>query len=171
VDAGRIELRLADVARDALRGADELHQVVRRCRASYSGNADNLLAQQATLANPATLRSLSFYVAAADGNLRLGLYDDTGPDNGPGDKKAETAEFVPKMGWNTVDVVTPVLLPAGDYWLAYAPSSNDLHFELAGDGTGSIAFFPNPYGPMPQTFSTTPQTNNDHWSFYATLNP
>jgi hypothetical protein len=136
-----------------------------------SGNADNLLAQEATLDQAATLRSISFYVAAADGNLRLGVYDATGPDGGPGNKKAETAEFVPKMGWNAVDVVTPVLLPAGTYWLAYAPSSNDLHFERADDGTGNIAFFGNPYGPMPDTFDPNPSTTMDHWSFYATLTP
>ena len=136
-----------------------------------SGNADMLLAQEATLDQPATIRSLSFYVAAADGNLRLGLYDATGPGGGPGDKKAETAEFVPKTGWNAVDVVTPVLLPMGTYWLAYAPSSIDLHFERADDGTGKIASFASPYGPMPDTFSTTPNTITDHWSFYATLTP
>jgi hypothetical protein len=136
-----------------------------------SGNADNLLAQDATLVSAATIRSLSFYVAAADGNLRLGVYDATGPGGGPGDKKAETAEFAPVDGWNTAKVLVPVLLPAGTYWLAYAPSSNDLHFERADDGTGNIAFFANPYGPMPDTFSTTPNTTMDHWSFYATLTP
>ncbi|GAC1544992.1 MAG: hypothetical protein NVS3B10_09160 [Polyangiales bacterium] len=135
-----------------------------------SGNADMVLAQQATLTDPATLKSLSFYVSAADGNLRLGLYDASGPNGGPGDKKAETAEFAPVMGWNTVAVGTPVLLAAGTYWLAYAPSSNNLQFEKAGDGTGNIASFASPYGPMPQTFSTTPSTMQDHWSFYATLN-
>ena len=136
-----------------------------------SGNADMLLAQQATLTDPATLKSLSFYVASADGTLILGVYDATGPGGGPGEKKAETAELTPIDGWNTAPVMTPVLLAAGTYWLAYAPSSNDLHFERAGDDTGNIASFANPYGPMPQTFSTNPSTTTDHWSFYATLNP
>jgi hypothetical protein len=136
-----------------------------------SGNGDNLLAQEAMLVSAATIGSLSFYVAAADGNLRLGVYDATGPDGGPGNKKAETAEFAPVVGWNTAKVLVPVLLPAGTYWLAYTPSSNDLHFERADDGTGNIASFANPYGPMPDTFSTTPNTTMDHWSFYATLTP
>ncbi len=136
-----------------------------------SGNGDVLLAQEATLVSAATIKSLSFYVASADGNLRLGVYDATGPDGGPGAKKAETAEFIPALGWNTVKVQTPVLLAAGTYWLAYAPSSSDLHFERADDGTGKIAFFQSPYGPMPDTFSDTPNTVEDHWSFYATLTP
>lgn len=138
-----------------------------------SGNADTLLAQQATLTDKATLKSLSFYVASADGLLRLGVYDATGPGGGPGEKKAETPEFTPIDGWNTVNVETPVALAAGTYWLAYAPSSNDLHFERAGDDTGMIASFGLPYdgSPMPQTFSTMPDTTTDHWSFYASLNP
>ena len=136
-----------------------------------SGNADLLLAQQATLDQAATIRSLSFYVLTAAGNLRLGLYDATGANGGPGAKKAETAEFAAQAGWNAVNVVTPVLLPKGSYWLAYAPSSSDLHFVLAGDGTGMIASFSSPYGPMPDNFDPAPNTTMDHWSFYATLNP
>lgn len=136
-----------------------------------SGNGDVLLAQEATLAAAATLKTISFYVAAADGNLRLGVYDATGPAGGPGAKKAETAEFIPVDGWNTVKVQTPVLLAAGTYWLAYAPSSGNLHFVRGDDGTGKIAFFQTPYGPMPDTFSDAPQTTMDRWSLYATLTP
>jgi hypothetical protein len=136
-----------------------------------SGNGNLVLAQLATLAQPAKLTSLSFYIATADGKLRLGLYDATGPNGGPGAKKAETAEFVASAGWAAVPVITPVQLAAGDYWLAYAPESSALEFRVAGDGTGSIAYFSQPYGPLPQTFSTTPTTTNDHWSFYATLTP
>lgn len=136
-----------------------------------SGNGDVLLAQEATLATAATLRSISFYVAAADGNLRLGVYDATGPNGGPGARKAETAEFTPVDGWNTVKVVAPLLLAAGTYWLAYAPSSSNLHFVRGDDGTGKIAFFQSPFGPMPDTFSDTPQTTMDRWSLYATLTP
>jgi hypothetical protein len=136
-----------------------------------SGNADILLAQVATLAQDATLKSLSFYVAMADGNLRLGVYDDTGPNNGPGALKAETAEFPAAMGWNAVPVVTPVLLKKGNYWLAYAPQSSNLHFNLSDNGQGNLAYFNQPYGPLPPTFSTTPTTDTRHWSFYATLQP
>ena len=125
--------------------------------------------QNATLTKPGTIQSLSFYVAQAAGNLRLGIYDASGPNGGPGAKKAETNEFVAAVGWNAVPVVTPVLLPVGDYWLAYAPSDSNLHFELAGDGTGTLVYYSNPYGPMPATFSDAPTTANDHWSFYATL--
>src|SRR5262249_45414856 len=95
------------------------------------GNGNLLVAQQATLGQPATIQSLSFYVTAAAGNLVLGIYDATGPGGGPGVKKAETAAFAPVVGWSNANVTTPVSLPAGSYWLAYLPSSNALAFRKA----------------------------------------
>src|SRR5262245_54240801 len=41
------------------------------------GNANLLVAQQASLGQAATLQSLSFYVTNAAGSLRLGVYDAT----------------------------------------------------------------------------------------------
>jgi hypothetical protein len=79
---------------------------------SDGGNANLLLAQQATLSQAATIQSLSFHVLAAAGNLRLGIYDGTGPGGGPGAKKAETSSFAPVAGWNTANVISPVFLPA-----------------------------------------------------------
>jgi hypothetical protein len=93
-----------------------------------NGNGNTLLAQQATLLQGAIINSLSFYVRTARGNLILGIYDATGPGGGPGALQAATAGFTPTTGWNTHNVVTPVVLPAGNYWLAYLPSSNNLTF-------------------------------------------
>ena len=134
-----------------------------------SGNGDLLLAQPASLGQTATIQSLSFYVTTAAGNLRLGIYDATGPSGGPGAKKAETNSMTPVVGWNTVNVITPVSLPAGTYWLAYLPSSSSLAFRQ--EYTGTAKFYSYTYGAMPATFSTTHTTNTSHWSFYATLQP
>ena len=49
-----------------------------------SGNGNLLLVQDVVLAQPGTLRSLSFYATQASGSLRLGVYDSTGPGGGPG---------------------------------------------------------------------------------------
>jgi hypothetical protein len=133
-----------------------------------SGNANLLLAQAASLSQPGTIQSLSFYVATAAGNLRLGVYDSTGPSGGPGAKKAETNEITPATGWNTANVITPVLLPAGTYWLAYLPNNNGLHFRKDTSGMSS-KYYSYTYGTMPQTFSTSPSTTTSHWSFYATF--
>ncbi|MBI3337452.1 MAG: PQQ-dependent sugar dehydrogenase [Candidatus Staskawiczbacteria bacterium] len=132
-----------------------------------SGNGNLLLAQSATLSQLATIQSLSFYVNGAGSDLRLGIYDATGPSGGPGTLKAETNAFTPVVGWNTANVITPVSLPAGNYWLAYLPSSNTLAFPKG--GAGPSYYYSYAFGPMPNTFSATPNTAVDHWSLYGTL--
>ena len=135
-----------------------------------SGNGNLLIAQDASLAQTATIQSLSFYVTVAGGNLRLGIYDAAGPSGGPGAKKAETASFTPVVGWNTANVITPASLSAGTYWLAYLPSSNTLAFKK--DTTAGISgkYYTYAYGTMPATFSTAPASTTSHRSLYATLN-
>jgi lysophospholipase L1-like esterase len=137
-----------------------------------SANSNLLLAQTASLSQTATIQSMSFYVTTAAGQLRLGIYDDTGPSGGPGTKKAETAEFTPVVGWNTQSVTTPVSLPAGTYWLGYAPSSDGLHFRNGSTGTTKYMSFDYVHSSaLPTTFSTSPTIiNNNDWSLYATLN-
>jgi hypothetical protein len=136
-----------------------------------SGNANLLIAQEATLALTGTLQSLSFFVDGAAGNLVLGIYDATGSGGGPGNLLAATAGFTPTVGWNTQNVVTPVALSPGNYWLAYNPSSNSLGFVNNGGVSGNCENHAHTYGgSLPATFpsspsSCTPQT----WSFYATL--
>jgi hypothetical protein len=132
-----------------------------------NGKRNLLLAQQATLAQAATLQSFSFYVTRSAGQLRLGIYDASGPDGGPGIKKGETAAFNPVVGWNTRSVTTPVLLAAGTYWLAYLPSGNTLAFRK--ESTGSARYYSRTFGAMPTTFSTSPTAEEVHWSLYATL--
>lgn len=134
------------------------------------GNGNLVLAQYAVLGQAATLQSLSFYAASAAGNMRLGVYDATGPSGGPGALLAQTASFAPTAGWNTKNVITPVALPAGTYWLAYFPSSYSLTF-FAGSASQNSRFFEVPYGSMPATFSTSPSQVDVNWSLYATLTP
>jgi len=135
-----------------------------------NGNGDLLLAQEASLPTPATIQSLSFYVTAAAGQLRLGIYDSTGPDGGPGAKKAEIDEITPVVGWNIANVVKPVSLPAGNYWLTYLPSSSDLAFrKIRTTGTGS-KYYTYPYAVLPDTFDPQPPGSSiSHWTLYATL--
>jgi glucose/arabinose dehydrogenase/PKD repeat protein len=135
-----------------------------------SGNGNLLLVQDATLSQTATIQSLSFHVLTAAGNLRLGIYDATGPGGGPGTLKAQTSSFVPVVGWNTRNVITPVSLSAGAYWLAYFPSSSSLafstNFSIGSYKAASLAF-----GSMPATFPANPSSGTTHWSLYGTLTP
>lgn len=132
-------------------------------------NANFLFAQQATLSQSATIQSLSFYVRTASGNLRLGVYDATGPSGSPGALKAQTNSFTPVTGWNTQPVVTPVSLPAGTYWLAYLPQNNGLGFQNV-LGTGLEYHVGVTFGSLPTTFPTAGEGQGaDQWSFYGTL--
>lgn len=135
-----------------------------------NGNANLLLAQSTTLSQSAAIQSLSFYVTNAAGNLRLGIYDATGPGGGPGSLKASTAEITPTTGWNTAVTTTTPTLAAGTYWLAYLPSDNNLAFLKSTDASSSGKLYSYTYAALPATFSTTPTSTPSHWSFYATLN-
>jgi hypothetical protein len=135
-----------------------------------SGNGDLLLVQDATLSQTATIQSLSFHVLNAAGNLRLGVYDATGPGGGPGALRAQTNSFAAVAGWNTHNVITPVSLPAGDYWLAYFPSSSSLSFST-NFSIGSYKAAPLAFGPMPATYPANHFGGVTHWSLYGTLTP
>lgn len=135
-----------------------------------NGNGNLLLTQPATLATAGTLTSLSFFVGpVTGGTLRLGLYSN-GTDNRPGTKLAETAAFVPVVGWNTQPVVTSVFLPPGTYWLAYFPSSNTLAFPVTRVPTaGTHWLAPVTFGSMPATFPANATSGVSHWSLYGTV--
>lgn len=135
-----------------------------------SGNGDLLLAQHATLPQNASAISCSFYVTQAAGDLRLGIYDGTGPGGGPGNLVAQTAQFPAATGWNTAAIPGAPMLSAGDYWLAYFPSSSALAF-LKDEPLGLGAYwYPLTFGQMPATFSSAPNNTTSQWSFYCTMN-
>jgi hypothetical protein len=132
-----------------------------------SQNANLLLAQEAFLSQSATIQSMSFYVTAADGALVLGIYDATGPSSGPGTLVAQTAAFVPEVGWNVAATTTTPTLAAGKYWLAYLPSSGALSF-VKQNNSGNCRYYPLQFtSTLPQTFSSTPSQPSGYRSFTA----
>jgi hypothetical protein len=135
-----------------------------------NSNAGYLQAQSAPLSQAATINSLSVYVSTAAGNMRLGVYDSSGPSAGPGVLKAQTAEFSPVVGWNTANVTAPVSLTPGTYWLAFIPSDNNLGMQKTSDTTSSSFYCTIAYGPLPSNFCSPAAASTSHWSFYATLN-
>ncbi len=136
------------------------------------GNANLVPATQATLSQSGTIVSLSFYVTQPSGSLILGLYDATGPGGHPGKLLAVTNSFATASGWNTQNVVTPVSLAAGTYWLAYLPSSNSLSF-LKQNNSGTCLYQAQSFSQgMPATFTTsTLDCSPTTWSFYASIEP
>jgi hypothetical protein len=135
-----------------------------------SGNGNLLLAQEASLSQSATIQSMAFYVTAAAGNLVLGVYDATGPSGGPGHLVAQTAEFKPLVGWNVATTTTTPTLAAGNYWLAYFPSSSALSFGKE-NNTGPCHYYSLKFTSiLPQSFTTkTKNCTPTNWSLYATL--
>ena len=81
---------------------------------------------------------------------------------------AQTASFTPVVGWSTQNVIAPVSLPAGKYWLAYFPSSSYLQFAATWS-IGSFVAAQVGFGPMPATFPTNTFAGTTHWSLYAGL--
>jgi len=133
-----------------------------------SGNGNLLVAQKATLGQTATIQSLSFYVNVPHGKLRLGLYADNA--GSPGALLASTNEFTPSStGWNTQNVVSPLSLTAGTYWLAYLPQSDLLGFKVSNYGSGTYLYTNFRYRRLPATFPGG-TWGAAQWSFSATLN-
>ncbi len=132
-----------------------------------SGNANEMDASEAILSQTATIQSLSFYVPIAAGELRLAIYDATGTGGRPGILKAQTKSFVPVVGWNTVNVVTPVSLPAGTYWLAKLNNNNNMHERTV--NTGVSTWVARTFKKGFRARAPAMGTAGSHWSFYATL--
>jgi peptidoglycan hydrolase-like protein with peptidoglycan-binding domain len=134
-----------------------------------SGNAGIVEAQNATLSQTATVRSLSFYIRSGSGSIRLGIYDASGPNGNPGKLLAQTASVSAVRGWNTANVTAPVTLPAGTYWLAYEVSNDSLGFN---DGITSgvrNVWASQSFGSLPTTFSTDVDGDRYHFSLYASF--
>jgi hypothetical protein len=141
---------------------------------------------EVTLAAPAVIQSLSLWIksrSVTTSLVSMGLYSKTSSTTGT--LLAQTAVFNPFAGWNTQNVVTPVTLPAGTYYLAInmynINNSAVLNTKLV-TGSGGTTFCVTNSGPgVPPPFPTTFTTNgcavsltsgqtNSFASMYASLN-
>jgi len=132
-----------------------------------SGHAGYLLASYYTLAQNATIISMSFYVNTAVGDVRLGIYSDLGgiPDT----LKAQTTSFTPLVGWNTIPVTVAANLTAGNYWLAFMVQSNGIHFPTNSSG-GVSKSYGVPFADFPGLWdSSSNSTASNSWSIKANL--
>lgn len=112
------------------------------------------MANLAVLPQVATIKSLSLHIRVAGGDIRLGIYDDTGASGGPGALKAESASTnAPTAGvWLTLPVVTPVVLQPDNYWLSFQQSNNTVRvWEETSGGSHNYDF--HTYGAHPTPFT------------------
>jgi hypothetical protein len=116
--------------------------------AADGGNGNLLVAQQVALSQTATIQSLSFYVTTASGNLRLGIYDASGPSGAPKVLKAQTRALRHRSGWGgSANGVTVGSAPATNLCSAGTASAvtgnGPWNWSCAGNG-GTTATRPHP---------------------------
>jgi hypothetical protein len=129
-----------------------------------------LLAYKVSLAQTATIQSISVYAKRTGGYLRVAIYSDNA--GYPGTLQAATAEFAPVAGWNIRTVTSQIALSAGTYWLVCEPSSNSfgIGYDFAGSSKSSYTKAIT-YGPMPSAYPTGGSASSYRFSMYATLVP
>lgn len=133
--------------------ANPSHQGVTLTTSNTSKTGGRIAANRVDVASDTTAISLAMNIPAGPvtGQIRLGLYNDTGT-NYPNMLLAQTDPFFPVLNaWNTVDI-DDIYLPAGTYWIAelYSDSSSN-------GGTWAVAgtwLFVNNFGwsMLPSTF-------------------
>lgn len=141
----------------------------------YCGDT-RIYTNKVTLNETATVESMSIYVVSLTGtpSMRLGIYDATG-ENGPGALLAQTDLFVTAIGWNTADIITPVELTAGDYWLGFfqtGAGTTGATFKNTAAGSAIWYTIGDNGGIFLESLTPDPVTRNTatrHWSLYATL--
>ncbi len=131
------------------------------------GSSTYLNAQIATLSQTATMQSISIYIKAAAGQMYMGVYNNN--SGKPGSLVATTAQFTPVVGWNTINVTTPVSLAAGTYWLSYQPNNDGLGQAFSTTSGTTYYAQPRTYGALPGSFPASTLAANTESSVYATL--
>ena len=131
------------------------------------GSSTYLNAQTATLSQTATLQSISIYIKVAAGQMYMGVYNNNAGK--PGSLVATTAQFTPVVGWNTINVTTPVSLAAGTYWLAFQPNNDGLGQAFSTSSGTTYYAQPRTYGALPGSFPASTLAANTESSVYATL--
>jgi hypothetical protein len=103
-----------------------------------SKTGGRIAASRVVVSTATTAINLAIYIPAGPvtGQIRLGLYNDTGA-NYPNLLIAETNPFFPALNsWNTVDI-NDVYIPAATYWIAelYSTTNTSMVGAYVGSGT------------------------------------
>ncbi len=127
----------------------------------------NIVANKYNLPYDGILQSMSIYVLVAAGEVKVGIYTDSG--NNPGVLLSESAPYTVTEGWNEIQM-PQVYLPAGDYWLAYIKNNGNFRAGKTTGVTGDERYGSWPFGDMPDTWHEI-NTFNNLWSLYANICP
>jgi len=112
----------------------------------------------------AKIISIRVYAGVACG-IRAGVYTDN--SGVPGSFLAETSSASGGTGWRTINLITPVNVAAGDYWLAVTSDTASGICDTTG-GDMKYCSFPA-YGPLPNPLFGSPLLDfpNIHITAYA----
>lgn len=136
-------------------------------------NGDVLVADRVVLDQAATLQGLSVHVKRVEspaGFLTLAVFGSARSGTEPGDLIAATDPVPAVLGWNSAPVTSPVLLPAGTYWLVVT-FSLDTIVPAYSASSGTEYWADWTYGTLPATYPSDSYTATGHYSLYATLQP
>ncbi len=122
-------------------------------------------ATRIVFADVAFVRDINFYAHAAQGNVRLAIYDDTPQRN----LLWQSATLAASAGWMSAAIASgqpaSLSLPGGSYWLAWQVDSiadvPSYSPGVAGDGW----FFEQAYGAFPAAAAAVTSTD-EAWSIY-----
>ena len=98
------------------------------------------------------IKGLSLYTSGA-GQFSMALYFDNGSGTAPGNLVVQSASVatVASPGWNTA-YVTPQVLPAGTYWLAFQ-TDTIISTYFTFNGTTPMPLITQSFGVFPATYA------------------
>jgi hypothetical protein len=132
-----------------------------------SHSANNLLGHKINIPTDATITDIGIIAVNAipTSNTIVAIYTDDGDDN-PDTLIASTSSFSLTLGVNNIPLISPILLPAGDYWLMKNLSVNtDLGNNSEVNRT--IRYINTPFGdPLPDPFPSSETFSGPTYSIY-----
>jgi hypothetical protein len=135
---------------------------------------DVVNASELTMLEQGNVTDVSFYSHAAAGNVRLALYDNSSNptllwQSPPTANTADDAWLAVPVNGGTP---SSLLLPKGDYWLAWQVDTEAAVASYAPGASGDGLYVPMVWGPFPASLqagtSTAPTSTGDRWSAYVT---
>lgn len=139
-----------------------------------SGNADVLIAGPCCVCPiPGKVITVTVMVSAAAGNLRVGIYSDSG--GAPNALLAESASTAAVAGWQQITLTAPATLAEGAaFWIVTLCDNNGLSIsqELFAAGGSELNYYAGfAYGALPNPFPTPDGTSNKARSAFCRIDP
>ena len=132
------------------------------------GLAGYVVATEYTMPRAGTITSISVY-AEVSGNEYVGIYSNIpGTPDMPGSLLVSSSNTAMIGGqWNTVSV-TPTALTAGSYWITTNEDTDYMRGYVAANPNQTSYIAVGSYGPLPSTFGTPTDFQNNNYVAYAT---